>query len=186
MSISKTGWGKMSSCQDEHWNRKWWSIHLQKPTTRWYPLFMHSKCISRTNWRNYYTCNLFGIVKITQWAKQIQFNVQKNSFQVDSCSKFWFQPLNEKERVKKYSEILNDPQFAKYYQSVDSNKIDKRLMLVVRDRKSDRLLRAQVCNVDRSGLREPKFIIQFIDFGHKQECSSDELYTLKLKDDELL
>lgn len=104
---------------------------------------------------------------------------------MDNCSKFWFQPLNEKERVKEYSKILNDPQFAQYYQSVDSGKIDKRLILVVRDRKSDRLFRAQVCNVDRSRLREPKFTIMFIDFGHKQECSLHELYTLKLKDDEL-
>lgn len=103
---------------------------------------------------------------------------------MDSCSKFWFQPLSEKERVKKYSKILNDPQFAQYYQSADSDKIDKRSMLVVRDRKRDRLLRAQVCNVDRRN-RESKFTVMFIDFGHKQQCSLDELYTLKLKDDEL-
>lgn len=104
---------------------------------------------------------------------------------MDSCSKFWFQPLNEKDRVKKYSKILNDPQFVQYYESVDSDKIDKRLLLVVRDRKSDRLLRAQVCKVDRSRPQKPKFTVMFIDFGHKQECSLDELYTLKLKDDEL-
>lgn len=113
------------------------------------------------------------------------FHRFKHLFQVDSCSKFWFQPLNEKERVKKYSKILNDPQFAQYYQSVDSDKIDKRLMFIVRDRKSDRLLRAQICKIDRSESQDLKITVMFIDFGHKQECSIDELCTLKLKDDEL-
>lgn len=105
---------------------------------------------------------------------------------MDSCSKFWFQPLNEKERVKKYDSILNDPEFAQYYQSIDPDKIDKRIILVVRDRMSNRLLRAQICKAGtKIQRREPKFTVMFIDFGHKQECKLDEIYSIKLKDDEL-
>lgn len=99
------------------------------------------------------------------------------SLQIENCSKFWFQSVNEAETVNGYTNDLNDPTNAIIEPCAEDADINKNTIIVVRDKKDKKFYRARLQDwIPIFGSTKRKCIVKFIDFGHTQECFVSDLY----------
>lgn len=99
---------------------------------------------------------------------------------MDSCSKFWFQPLSEKETVESYDKILNEPDCSIIEPYSVDEPIDKKTIIVARNKTNGRLCRARILASTKCSSRLTYKII-FIDIGQTQDCSVDDLFNFNVK-----
>lgn len=76
--------------------------------------------------------------------------------------------------------MLNDPERLMVEPCLRDEKIDKRTIIVARNENDGRFYRARVLGRNADEFRE-EFSIIFIDFGHKQKCSIDDLFNFSMK-----
>lgn len=99
------------------------------------------------------------------------------SAQVEHCSKFWFQPKSEKQRVENFKRILNDPNGI-IDKCSDFNAVTHEQIIVARDHNDHKLYRARLVawDYDRFTCDYRHAVVNFIDYGHTQKCDLDDLF----------
>lgn len=96
--------------------------------------------------------------------------------QIESCSKFWFQPTTEQQNVRRYSRELSENNFIT--QCVDYVAVTNKQIIVARDMTDQKLYRARLVSweFDQHTKDYKSATVCFIDFGHSQKCKLNDLF----------
>lgn len=99
------------------------------------------------------------------------------SMQVESCSKFWFQPISEKDMVDKFVEELNRPGQNLFRPCDDPVDLNRSMIVVARDHSNDShpYHRARLINFNTDAMIF-KGTVCFIDTGRTQKCELADLF----------
>ncbi|XP_031619138.1 probable ATP-dependent RNA helicase spindle-E [Contarinia nasturtii] len=98
---------------------------------------------------------------------------------VENCTKFWFQPKNERPRIEDFYRELNDNrELTTIIQScTDYTPLIEAKIIVARDHKDKKLYRARLISWDYNAFTKTfKCTVCFIDFGRTQKCQMTDLY----------
>ncbi|XP_031618969.1 probable ATP-dependent RNA helicase spindle-E [Contarinia nasturtii] len=106
---------------------------------------------------------------------------------VEHCSKFWFQPKSEEQCVENFKRILNENSNGIIDKLVDCAAVTREQIIVARDHCDNKLYRARLVawEYDCFTLDYKHALVCFIDYGHTQKCSIDELFVFTCDDNDL-
>lgn len=97
--------------------------------------------------------------------------------QIENCSKFWFQPKNERNRIEKYNQELNNSSCRIIEVCTDFATVSKTQIIAVRDRTDRKLYRARLTDYKYDDDRNIfKGTVCFIDTGRTQSCYMNDVY----------
>lgn len=105
--------------------------------------------------------------------------------QVESCSKFWFQPKIEKQIVQHFNRELNNPNTSIIERCTDLASAKQSDIIAARNKNDDRLYRGRLISWDYDAFTKSyKATVCFIDYGHTQQCDLRDLYTFTMETEE--
>ncbi|XP_055302653.1 probable ATP-dependent RNA helicase spindle-E [Sitodiplosis mosellana] len=87
---------------------------------------------------------------------------------VENCSTFWFQPIDERQRIEYYNQELNNDFHSILAQPKSLHTLSKTEIIVARDHADGKLYRAQLTSSEGT--------VYFLDSGRRQKCQLDDIY----------
>uniref|UniRef100_A0A1A9W595 Probable ATP-dependent RNA helicase spindle-E n=1 Tax=Glossina brevipalpis TaxID=37001 RepID=A0A1A9W595_9MUSC len=92
---------------------------------------------------------------------------------IETCSKFYFQPISETQRLSEIHDLLNDPKELQNCRFLNAAEIRNGMFLSARF--EEKFHRAQVLNVIHISRQHVQFKVYFIDFGNISVVKLDDL-----------
>uniref|UniRef100_A0A1A9UDK7 Probable ATP-dependent RNA helicase spindle-E n=1 Tax=Glossina austeni TaxID=7395 RepID=A0A1A9UDK7_GLOAU len=112
-------------------------------------------------------------VELVVLPSVFQKNITGYITHIETCGKFYFQPISEMPRLRDIDELLNDPN--ELQKCRFSNAAEIRNGMFLSAHFEDKFHRAQVLNVIHVSRQHVQFKVYFIDFGNKAVVKFDDL-----------
>ncbi|KAL9900670.1 putative ATP-dependent RNA helicase spindle-E isoform 1-T2 [Glossina fuscipes fuscipes] len=112
-------------------------------------------------------------VELVVLPSVFQKNITGYITHIETCSKFYFQPISEMPRLREIDELLNDPNELQKCRFSNAAEIKNGMFLSAHF--EEKFHRAKVLNVIHVSRQHTQFKVHFIDFGNKSIVKLDDL-----------